>query len=85
MAPENLSSQTTDDLNRRLEGYIAKKKKLESELHSIEKKIYAYEALLLDENGSRGLFRKADMYVFRKERKVGINDCDRPFSMNLPR
>lgn len=85
MNPENLSNQTTDDLHRRLEGYIVKKKKLEFELHSIEKKIYAYEGLLLDENGIKGLFRKTDTHGVRKERKVAINDCDRPFSMDLPR
>ncbi|EIJ88595.1 hypothetical protein NEPAR06_1500 [Nematocida parisii] len=84
MSLESLSSQTTDDLHRKLEVYISKKKKLEMELHSIEKKIYAYEGLLLDENGPRGIFRKQDGYTFRKERKVGINDCDRPFSMDLP-
>ncbi|EHY65188.1 hypothetical protein NEAUS04_0376 [Nematocida ausubeli] len=84
MTLESISSKTTDDLHRQLEVHIAKKKKLESDLHSVEKKIYAYEGLLLDENGGRGMFRKPDAYVFRKERKVGINDCDRPFSMDLP-
>ncbi|KAH9385390.1 uncharacterized protein NEMAJ01_0286 [Nematocida major] len=84
MASENLSSQTTDDLHRRLESYIAKKKKLESELHSVEKKIYAYEGLLLDDSGIKSLLKKPDGFPHRKDRKVGINDCDRPFSMDLP-
>lgn len=85
MALENLSAQTTDDLHRKLEAQVARKKKLESELLSAEKKIYAYEALFLDESGGRALMRRPEAAGLKKERKVCINDYERPFSVDLPK
>ncbi|KAI5193209.1 hypothetical protein NECID01_2178 [Nematocida sp. AWRm77] len=85
MALEGLSAQTTDELHRKLETHIARKKKLESELLSIEKKIYAYEALFLDDSLGRAFLRRPDASAYKKERKVGINDYERPFSIDLPR
>ncbi|KAI5185592.1 hypothetical protein NEHOM01_0918 [Nematocida homosporus] len=85
MQADNLSGQTTDDLHRKLEVQIAKKKKLEQELLSVEKKIYAYETLFLDDSLGKAFFRRPDGPGHRRERKVGINDYDRPFSMDLPK
>ncbi|OAG31767.1 hypothetical protein NEDG_00242 [Nematocida displodere] len=82
---DNLSAQTTDDLHRKLEMHIARKKKLESDLLSIEKKIYAYETLLLDDSIGRVVLRRPEVAVYKKERKVGINDHERPFSIDLPK
>jgi len=85
MGLENLSTQTTDDLHRRLEIQIAKKKKLETELLSINKKIYAYETLFLDDSGGRVLLRRPDVPAYKRDRKVGINDNERPFTSDLPK
>lgn len=85
MALENLSTQTTDDLHRKLEAHISRKKKLESELLSIEKKIYAYEALFLDDSAGRALLRRPEPALYKRDRKVGINDYERPFSIDLPK
>ncbi|KAI5180859.1 hypothetical protein NEOKW01_1100 [Nematocida sp. AWRm80] len=81
---ESFSGQSTDDLHRKLEGYISRKKKLESEIISIEKKIYAYEGIFLDDKNGKGILRKYSSQ-YRKERKVGINDYDRVFSADLPK
>ncbi|KAI5170546.1 hypothetical protein NEFER03_0005 [Nematocida sp. LUAm3] len=81
---ESLCAQTTDDLHRKLEAHITRKKKLESEVLSVEKKIYAYETLFLDESLGKAFFRRTDGSQ-RKERKVGINDYERGFSIDLPK
>lgn len=85
MILENLSAQTTDDLHRKLENHITRKKKLEADLVSIEKKIYAYESLLLEENAGRTIFRGTESSLHKRDRKVAVMDSERLFSADLPR
>lgn len=82
---ENLSQQTTDDLHRKLEAHISRKKKIESEILAIEKKMYAYETLFLEDSQGKAFYRRADLSLHKRERKVGINDHERPFSADLPK
>lgn len=82
---EDLSAQTTDDLHRKLEHHINRKKKLETDLVSLEKKIYAYENLLLEDNLGRSLFKGQEPSLYKKDRKTVNFDPERPFSSDLPK
>lgn len=85
MGFDDLTTQTTDDLHRKLEAQIFRKKKLEADILSIEKKIYAYETLFMDDISGRIFLRRPDTLPYKKERKVGFSDAERPFSADLPR
>lgn len=76
-----------DDEEKLLDELVNKKKELEKELKNVNKEIYKYETIFLENSQGFPLTKTLDYYLSNKavHKKVVVKDSDRIFSKNIPK